>query len=42
MWRPVEALAYEWVPFLRKRRLFERLAGIRVAVRPAPVPAPKT
>jgi hypothetical protein len=33
LWRPAEALAYEWVPFLRKRRLYERLAGIRVAIR---------
>jgi hypothetical protein len=41
MWRPVEVLAYEWVPLLHKRRLYERLAGIRVAVRPAPAPAPK-
>jgi hypothetical protein len=40
MWRPVEALTYEWVPYLRKRRLFERLAGIRVAVRSAPAPTP--
>jgi hypothetical protein len=41
MWRPVEVLAYEWVPLLHKRRLYERLAGIRVAVRPAPAPAAK-
>jgi hypothetical protein len=33
LWRPAEALAHEWVPLLRKRRLYERLAGIRVAVR---------
>lgn len=32
LWRPAEALAYEWVPFLRRRRLYERLAGIRVSV----------
>lgn len=34
LWRPAEALLYEWVPLYRKRRLFERLAGIRVSVRP--------
>jgi hypothetical protein len=33
LWRPTEALVYEWVPLYRKRRLFERLAGIRVSVR---------
>lgn len=33
LWRPAEALVYEWVPLYRKRRLFERLAGIRVTVR---------
>lgn len=33
LWRPTEALVYEWVPLHRKRRLFERLAGIRVSVR---------
>ena len=39
MWRPLDALAYEWVPFLRKRRLYQRPAGIRVEVRPALAPA---
>lgn len=34
LWRPAEALLYEWIPFYRKRRLFERLAGIHVLVRP--------
>jgi hypothetical protein len=33
LWRPVEALAYEWVPLFRKRRLYDRLAAIRVSVR---------
>jgi hypothetical protein len=33
LWRPTEVLAYEWVPLVRKRRLYERLAGVRVAVR---------
>jgi len=39
LWRPAEALIYGWVPFYRNRRLFERLAGMRVSVRlstPAP------
>ena len=34
LWRPAEALLYEWVPPYRRRRLFERLAGIRVSVLP--------
>lgn len=33
LWRPAEALLYEWVPLYRKRRLYERLAGIRVSIR---------
>jgi hypothetical protein len=33
LWRPAEALIYGWVPFYRNRRLFERLAGVRVFVR---------
>jgi hypothetical protein len=33
LWRPIEALVYEWVPFYRKRRLYERLARIHVTVR---------
>jgi hypothetical protein len=37
LWRPAEMLAYEWVPILRKRRQYERLAGIRVSIR-RPVP----
>jgi PAS domain S-box-containing protein len=36
LWRPVEVLAYEWVPLVRKRRLYVRLAAIRVAVRTGP------
>ena len=35
LWRPAEMLAYEWVPLFRTRRLYQRLAGIRVQVRPA-------
>jgi len=34
LWRPAEALLYEWIPLYRKRRLFERLAGVRVSVLP--------
>jgi len=33
LWRPTEALAYEWVPLYRKRRLYQRLAAIRATVR---------
>jgi hypothetical protein len=33
LWRPIEALMYEWVPFYRRRRLYERLAKVRVTVR---------
>lgn len=36
LWRPAEVLAYEWVPLLRKRRLYERLAGIRIFIRSEP------
>jgi hypothetical protein len=38
LWRPAEALIYGWVPFYRKRHLFERLAGIKVFVRLSPSP----
>ena len=34
LWRPAEALIYGWVPLYRRRRLYERLAAIRVSVRP--------
>jgi predicted NodU family carbamoyl transferase len=36
LWRPTEVLVYEWVPLYRKRRLYERLAGIRVSIRSEP------
>ena len=39
LWRPAEALAYEWVPLYRRRRLYERLAGIRVTVHSEPASA---
>jgi hypothetical protein len=35
LWRPAEALAYEWVPLLQRWRFYHRLAGVRVSVRPA-------
>lgn len=34
LWRPAEMLLYGWVPLRHKQRLYERLAGIRVFVRP--------
>jgi hypothetical protein len=39
LWRPTEMLAYEWIPLVRKRRLYERLAGMKVAVRAEPAAA---
>ena len=36
LWRPVEVLAYGWVPLYRKRRLYERLARVQVSVRVEP------
>jgi hypothetical protein len=33
LWRPAEALVYEWIPLYRTQRLYQRLAGIRVTVR---------
>ena len=33
LWRPTESLVYGWVPLYRRRRLYERLAAIRVSVR---------
>jgi hypothetical protein len=40
LWRPTEMLAYEWVPLVRKRRLYERLAALQVAVRSDVVSVP--
>lgn len=34
LWRPAEMLLYGWVPLRRRQQLYERLAGIRVLVRP--------
>lgn len=33
LWRPAESLVYGWIEPYRKRRLYERLAAIRVSVR---------
>jgi hypothetical protein len=33
LWRPIEILAYGWVPLHRKRRLYRRLARVQVSVR---------
>ncbi|MEO8063525.1 MAG: hypothetical protein ABI821_12355 [Pseudomonadota bacterium] len=41
LWRPTEVVAYEWVPHHRKRRLYERLAAIRVSVKSG-TPHPQT
>jgi hypothetical protein len=38
LWRPAEALIYGWVPFYRNRRLFDRMAAIRVFIRPGSAP----
>ena len=32
LWRPIEEIVYEWVPLYRKRRLYARLAAIRLSV----------
>jgi hypothetical protein len=32
LWRPAESLVYGWIPLYRKRRLFERLADVRVSL----------
>lgn len=36
LWRPTESLVYGWVPLYRKRRLYQRLAAVRVTVRMEP------
>lgn len=45
LWRPAESLVYGWVPLWRRRRLYQRLAAMRVSVRiaaaaPAAPPPP--
>jgi hypothetical protein len=36
MWRPTEALLYDWWPLMHRRALLRRLASIPVEVRPRP------
>jgi hypothetical protein len=36
LWRPTEALLYDWWPLVRRRTLLRRLASIPVEVRPRP------
>jgi len=33
MWKPAEMFMYDWMPILRRRRLFERLAAAHVEIR---------
>lgn len=33
LWRPIESLAYGWVPLFSRRRLYERLRRVHVRVR---------
>ena len=33
LWRPIEVLAYGWVPLYRRRRLYSRLAAVHVTVK---------
>jgi hypothetical protein len=37
MWRPVEIFLYDWWPEFGKRRLFHRIAGMSIEVRPTEV-----
>ncbi|CAM5218121.1 hypothetical protein ARD30_09905 [Bosea thiooxidans] len=34
IWRPAEMFLYDWVPILRRRKLYRRLAAANVEVRP--------
>ncbi|MCO5091882.1 hypothetical protein [Bosea sp. (in: a-proteobacteria)] len=36
IWRPAEMFLYDWLPILRRRRLYRRLAQARVEVRAGP------
>jgi len=40
IWRPAEMFLYDWLPLVRRRRLFQRLADARVTVKEAPQPQP--
>ena len=33
MWRPIEVFLYEWWPIRRKRRVYEKLAGVPIELR---------
>ncbi|MDP3318492.1 MAG: hypothetical protein Q8S58_05130, partial [Bosea sp. (in: a-proteobacteria)] len=33
IWRPAEMFLYDWLPLLRRRRLYQRLAEARVTVK---------
>ena len=39
MWRPVEVLVYDWIPWRRQRRVFKRLHEVPIDVRSGKVPA---
>jgi hypothetical protein len=34
MWRPIQVFLYDWWPILRRRRIYEKLARLPVALRP--------
>jgi hypothetical protein len=34
LWRPAEMLLYDWVPMVRRRKLYERLAQARISITP--------
>lgn len=40
MWRPVEVFLYDWWPEFGRRRLFLRIAGMSVEVRPTELEDP--
>jgi hypothetical protein len=41
-WRPIEIFIYDWLPIVRRRNLYRRLAVARVVIRPYPAgQAPK-
>ena len=38
IWRPAEMFLYDWVPILRRRKLYRRLAEADVEIRRPPAP----
>ena len=40
MWRPVEVLVYDWIPWRRQRRVLKRLLEVPIDVRTGPGPRP--